>query len=62
MIEDMREIGKAIEDLRRESKAEHRTLKNIVKLCNGTFDGINKTKKQMKEVRKNIQKLTEIKN
>lgn len=51
-------IGKAIDDLRRELRAELRTIKDSVKNCNDTCDGVNEIKKEMKDLRQEIQKLT----
>lgn len=51
-------IGKAIDDLRRELRAELRTIKDSVKNCNDTCDGVNEIKNEMKELRQEIQKLT----
>lgn len=53
-----KDLVKALEDLRRELRADLRGLKESVKFCNETCDGVNFIKNDMKELRNDIMKLT----
>lgn len=49
---------KALDDLKRELRAELRTLKDSVKNCDETCDGVNAIMNDVKELRKDMQKLS----
>lgn len=53
-----KDFTKALEDLRRELRADLRGLKESVKFCNDTCDGVNSIKNDMKALRNDIIKLT----
>lgn len=53
-----KDIGKALDDLKRELRADLRTLKDSVKSCSDTCDGVNEIKNEIKELRKEVQKLS----
>lgn len=55
---EMKDLNKAIDDLKRELRADLRTLKDSVKFCNDTCDGVNEIKNELKELRKEVQRLS----
>lgn len=58
MSKDNKELAKALDDLRREIRADLRTVKDSVKFCNDTCDGVKEIRDEMKELRKEIQELS----
>lgn len=58
MGNETKELAKALEDLRRELRADLRSLKESVKFCNDTCDGVKAINDEMKELRKEILDLT----
>ncbi|KAH9361380.1 hypothetical protein HPB48_005229 [Haemaphysalis longicornis] len=54
----MKEMQEALEDLKRDSRADLRTLKDSVKHCTGSCDRINSIKTELKELRKELQALS----
>lgn len=50
----MKEMQKALEDLKRELRADLRTLKDSVKHCSDSCDGINDVRSELKELRKEL--------
>lgn len=54
---DAKEFVKALEDFRREIRAELRTLKESVKFCSDTCDGVKEIGSDVKELRKEMQSL-----
>lgn len=60
MSKDSREFLKAIEDLRREFRLELRSLKDSVKFCSDTCDGVKALTGDVKGLRREIQELTKI--
>lgn len=52
-----KEYVKAIEDLRRELRAELRGFKDSVKYCSDTCDGVNEISKDIKQLRKEMQEM-----
>lgn len=56
--DDQKDLVKALDEFRREIRADMRGLKESVKFCNDTCDGVKDIKNEMKELRKEIQQLT----
>lgn len=59
MSKDNKEFTKALDNFRREVRADFRTLKDSVKFCSDTCDGVNSIAAEVKALRKEIQSLTE---
>ena len=58
MSKESKDITRGIDDLKRELWAELRTLKDSVKDCNDTCEGVNEIITEMKELRKEVQNLS----
>lgn len=58
MSKDVKEFTKAIDELRREIRAELRGLKESVNFCSGTCDDLKKIPDEVRELRREIQNLT----
>lgn len=54
MSKDTKDIGKALEDLKRELRADLRTIKDSVKHCSDTCEGVNDLRTELKELRKEL--------
>lgn len=57
MTKDAKDFFKALDDLKRELRADLRALKESVKFCSDTCDGVNEIKQELKELRKEFQGL-----
>lgn len=53
---EVKDIGKTLDELRREIRADFRALKEGVKYYNDTCDGVAKIKNEIKKLRKEIKK------
>lgn len=59
MSKEAKELQRALDDLKRELRADLRTLKDSVKHCSDTCDGVNEIKTELKELRKELQTLSQ---
>lgn len=59
MTKEVKDIGKTLDELRREMRADFRALKESVKYCNDTCDGVTEIKNEIKELRKEVQNLSQ---
>lgn len=59
MSKESKEMAKLLEEFKRELRLELRTLKESVKYCSDTCDGVNEIQKDMKELKLDIKRLIE---
>lgn len=59
MSKDSGDFAKALDNLKRDLRADFKTLKESVKNCNDTCDGVKELIKEMKELRREVQSLRE---